>query len=153
MRKLLLIISTILIFGCNTKPDEKSLVGVWSNCAEDGFYQEMQVTKKQYRYVSNAGKVYIWENYEFDGKHLKFEEKQMNDSVRISEANVVFIAEDQIKIEFLSTDETWIWNKVDETIDLSTSDKDIIEGVISRAKSSGCNATLFKFNEDVKFRF
>lgn len=152
MKSLSIIIFTIFILGCSAKPDKKSLVGVWSNCAEDGYYLEICFNETQYRYISNAGKIFHWNNYKFDGKHLSQGNESLKD-LNTTDAIVTFINDNKIKIEYTSSDEIWIMEKVNEDIDLSASDQELLNGTLSRAKSSGCCDTLFTCTDFIFLEF
>ena len=131
----------LFLLSCNSNKQENELTGNWYSCsyAKNGDYIEMFVKENQYRYSSNFGTITPWSEFKISGDTLiQFDKHSTEDSLITNKAIIEFVDENQIKLNYLTSDETWVLHKIDETIKNNITDSMILRETMRRSLEINC---------------
>ena len=134
----------LFLLSCNSNKQENELTGNWYSCsyAKNGDYIEMFVKENQYRYSSNFGTVTPWSEFKISGDTLiQFDKHSTEDSLITNKAIIEFVDKKQIRLDYLTSDETWVFYKINETIKDNLIDSEILRETMRRSREIKCDDT------------
>jgi len=139
MKNFTIITGLLFLLSCTSNKQENKLTGNWYSCAKNGDYIEMFVKDNQYRYSSNFGTITPWSEFKISGDTLiQFDKHNIEDSLFTNKAIIEFVDKKQIRLDHLTSDETWVFYKIDETIKNNITDSIILRETMHRSLEINC---------------
>ena len=145
MKHITLVIATLLI-GCgfsNIRQDRFS--ENWYTCSKDGLYIELLIKANSFKYSASNGLITKYCNFKINYDTLIFSEPNLfEDSIIIKKAMITFISDDQLIMDFITSNEHWTFNKLKEKIFDIDNNEQLLIGTEKRAKKYTCLDTRTK---------
>lgn len=151
------IILLTIISGCSIQKNTHSINGNWCACSTSGDYIEMYVVEDQYKYVTDFQYHQDWNEYSISGDTLiQSNVVDLFDTIFQNKGIIRFISESQISINYLTSDEFWVLNKLKEPITDLNNDSLLIAAVEHRSALANCQGLRSgkeRANDSITFQF
>ena len=140
MKRLILIaLLLLLIFGCEPAKNDGLISGHWYSCSKNGDYFEMHIKNNMYKYSSGLGVVSEWNEFKLKGDTLiQYDKFRFEDSIVINKATFYFTDKDELKLEYLTSDENWIFHRINEEVENIEDNLVLRDETIERSKARNC---------------
>lgn len=110
-----LILNTFL--SCSTEDNKTKILGSWYSCSSNGDYVEMHIKENQYKYSTDFGIVTKWNEFEIKGNTIfQYDKYVFEDSTIVNKANLYFLEEGMLTLEYFTSDEDWVFHRLDKAI-------------------------------------
>jgi hypothetical protein len=140
MKHIIFMILLISFESCSLAKSKNKFEGNWYACAKDGFYIELLAKNNTFTFSSNYGSI---TNYEFQilGDTLVYTDlpaSKQKDSVMIQKAKVSFPQVDVMMLDYISSQEHWVFYRIKDAITSIDYDKKLTKATQKRAKTHNC---------------
>ena len=128
-----------LIYGCVSVKSESSISGHWYSCTKNGDYVEMHFKKNEYKYSSYFGIASEWNEFKVEGDTLiQYDKFLFEDSIVTNKAKFHFTDKGELKLEYLTSDESWTFFRIDDSIGDIEDNSVLRLETIERSKARKC---------------
>jgi hypothetical protein len=139
MKLLFFTIVTIIFISCNTCNDKNNFSGNWYTCGKDGNYYELLIKDHVFKYSTKNGLITEWYEFKISDDTLIYNDPYLHkDSVLIIRSKISFINKDEMELDFTTSDEKWIFYRINETINDIDNNEKLLTGTKQRAEKAGC---------------
>ncbi|MEI6349010.1 MAG: hypothetical protein WCP69_13775 [Bacteroidota bacterium] len=117
----------VLIFlnSCIGRPAKNAFSGNWYTCGKDGTYYELLIKNNLFKFSTNKGLITKWYNFKITGDTLSYEDPYLyKDSVITKKSIIRFNNIDEMRLEYITSNEQWTFYRINEKIsDIENDDK------------------------------
>ena len=140
MKKSIYIIPVLfIIIGCKPIKNDARFSGHWYSCAKNGDYIELHIKNNEYKYSTDFGDPTNWNEFEVKGDTLiQYNGFIFEDSTVIDKAKFHFIDKNEFILEYLTSDESWTFQRLDEEIKNVENNLALKNETIERSKIRKC---------------
>lgn len=118
---------------------ERNISGHWYSCAKNGNYVELHFKNNLYKYSTDFGLETEWNEFEIKGDTIiQYDNFLFEDSIVINRAIFKLGDSNELKLEYLSSDETWIFSKIEGEIGNTEDNLVLRNETIERSKQRTC---------------
>jgi hypothetical protein len=128
-----------IIYGCEFANNDKVISGHWYSCAKNGDYIEMHIKNNKYKYSTDFGIASKWNELIVKGDTLiQYDKFLFEDSIVTNKAKFELTDKGELKLEYLTSAESWTFFKIDEQIGNIEDNLVLRDKTIERSKERKC---------------
>lgn len=139
MKFIYTIFVVLLLFSCSESNNKTEFSGNWYTCGKDGNYYELLIKEYAFKYSTKNGLITNWYKFRISGDTLIYEDPYLyKDSVIVIKSKISFINADEMKLNFTTSAEEWIFYRIEEKVNnIDNNDKLLID-TRKRAEKINC---------------
>ena len=112
-----IIFSIIILYSCVRGTIKNQFSGNWYSCGKDGTYYELLIQGNLFKYSTNKGLITEWYNFKITGDTLSYEDLYiLADSVITIISIIHFNNVNEMRLEYLTSNEQWTFYRIQEKI-------------------------------------
>ncbi len=130
----------VILLACSLPHKAASkFAGNWYTCSKDGLYVECFIKQKSFIFAASNGIVTQHDDYNIIGDNLIYSDAYLfKDSLVIKKAIIHFVSDTQFTLDYISSDEHWVFHKLREDIPNIENHKELLLDLKKRAIKHQC---------------
>jgi hypothetical protein len=149
MRFLILLFSIIILYSCARGTSKNQFFGNWYSCGKDGTYYELLIQGNLFKFSTNKGLITEWYNFKITGDTLSYEDPYLlTDSVITIKSIIHFNNVNEMRLEYLTSNEQWTFYRIQEKITDIENDEKL--KILTRDRSKKANCLDKRTEEEIR---